>query len=309
MKTLPTLLSDYLLMRRTLGAGLMFAEWVLNQFLAFLANRGATIITTELAREWAFEPVDVQADYLRRRLAEVRHFARYAHAMDPRHEIPPDGLPCGRSRRRQPYIYSDTEMLDLIAAASRLSGRLRPMTCATLLGLLWVTGMRSGEVARLDRDDVDLLHGRILIRNTKFGKSRMLLCHETTRQSLIDYAARRDRLVPAPREPAFFVADRGARVWSWQMRNTFAALSRTTGLRGPDDSHGPRLHDIRHSFAVRTLLRWYRDDVDVERRMPHLSTWLGHVGIDSTYWYLTAVPELMEQVALRLDRVRNEVGS
>ena len=168
--------------------------------------------------------------------------------------------------------------------------------------------MRRGEVLRLDRDDVDLRRGLITIRNSKFYKSRMVVCHDSTRQVLRGYAVRRDDLWPHPQSPAFFLSDLGTRVGRSMLNTTFAKLTRTTGLRGSGDSRGPRLHDMRHTFAVRTLLQWYGDDVDIDRWLPRLSTWLGHGSVGDTYWYLTAVPELMEQAARRLDRVHGRLS-
>ena len=200
-------------------------------------------------------------------------------------------------QRPQPYIYSDAEVLDLIGAAGELSGLQRPRTYSTMLGLLWVTGMRSGEAVRLDRGDVDLRQGVLTIRQSKYGKSRLNLCHDSTAQILSDYAAWRDGHCPHPQSPAFFLSERATRIHPSTLRRTFQNLSCQTGLREPADSHGPRLHDLRHSFSVRTLTRWYRDGVDVDRHLPRLSTWLGHSCIANTYWYLTAVPELMAVAA------------
>ena len=258
-------------------------RWLLCQFIAFLAPSGAEFITTALALEWATEPEDVQQAWRARRLSEVRQFARYAHAVDPRHEVPPKRLLPYRRQRPQPYIYSDAEIDDLIGAAHDLSGQLRPRTYSTMLGLLAVTGMRSGEVVRLDRDDVDLRQGVLTIRESKFGKSRLNLCHDTTLQALSDYATWRDEHCPHPQSPAFFLSEHANRINRSTFRKTFRSLSYQTGLRGPAGSRGPRLHDLRHTFSVRTLIRWYRDGVDVDRYLPRLSTWLGHSCIANTY--------------------------
>ena len=202
-----------------------------------------------------------------------------------------------RYRRSQPYLYSDGEIDDLLRAAQGLSGTtgLRPCTYATLLALLAVTGMRSSEPLRLNRDDVDLARGVLTVRKSKFGKSRYIPVHESTRQSLSNYAAQRDRLCPNPGSPSFFLSEHGARITEWALRWTFVKLSRQVGLRGPSDSRGPRLHDLRHRFAVETLLRWYRDGIDVEApsapsddlpracaRERHLLVPHGHPGADAT---------------------------
>ena len=267
---------------------------------------GSAFITTERALQWATAPRDVQPLCWATRLGVVRRFAVYANAVDPRHETPPQGLLPYRKRRRRPYIFSDSEIANLIAAAQRLSGvtGLRPLTYATLLGLLAVTGMRSGEVVNLDEDDIDLVLGVVRIRDSKFGKSRQIHLHQSTRQALERYAAQRKLLCPDPQGPAFFLDERGVRISYEMLRWTFAKLSQRTGLRCPskDKGSGARLHDVRHTFACKTLLRWYRDGVDVECHLPRLTTWLGHVKVSDTYWYLTATPELMHVAARRVDR-------
>jgi integrase len=169
-----------------------------------------------------------------------------------------------------------------------------------LLGLLAVTGMRVSEPVALDRDDIDLTRGILIIRRTKFGKSRMLPLHATTLEALRHYHKLRDRVFRNTK--SFFVSERGIRLTVWSVRKTFILLSRQTGLRGPDDSRGPRLHDLRHRFAIETLLSWYRAGIDVERRMPELSAYLGHVHVNDTYWYISAVPELLQLATLRLEQ-------
>ena len=304
MTDLRQLLDEYLATRRALGVGLKLAGSLLQRFVAFAAQTEAAFITTELALQWATEPRGVQPAQWANRLGIVRRFARFAHAVDPRHEVPPPGLLSHRYHRSQPYLYSDGELDGLLRAAQGLSGTtgLRPCTYATLLALLAVTGMRSSEPLRLNRDDVDLARGVLTVRKSKFGKSRYIPVHESTRQALINYAAQRDHLCPNPGRPSFFLSEHGARVTEWALRRTFVKLSRQVGLRGPSDSRGPRLHDLRHRFAVETLLRWYRDGIDVERHLPRLTTYLGHARVSDTYWYLTVTPELMQLAARRLDR-------
>ena len=306
MNELAPLLDEYLATRRALGAKLKLPARLLKRFVAFAAQHHRAFITTECALQWATEPRDAQPAQWANRLGMVRRFAHYANAVDPRHEVPPPGLLPQRYRRRQPYLYRDTEIAELIAAARELSGTtgLRPLTYATLLGLLSVTAMRTSEVVNLDRDDVDLTQRVVTVRDSKFGKSRYLPVHESTARALSHYTRRRDRLCN-PLTPAFFLAERGTPITQWALRWTFAKLSKQIGLRGPSNSHGigPRLHDMRHRFAVNTLLRWYRDGVDVERHIPRLATWLGHAHVSDTYWYLTATPELLQLAARRLDRI------
>ena len=313
MSELALLLDEYLATRRALGNRLELPGRLLKRFVAFAVQHQSPFITTECAMQWATEPHDAQPAQWAGRLSMVRGFARYAHGVDPRHEVPPPGLLPERYRRRQPYLYRDTEIAELIAAARELSATtgLRPLTYATMLGLLSVTGMRVSEVVNLDRDDVDLAGGVLTVRDSKFGKSRYLPVHESTTRALHRYTRRCDRLCPNPRVPAFFLAERGTRITQCTLRRTFAKLSKQVGLRTPSKSHGigPRLHDMRHRFAVNTLLRWYRDGVDVERHIPRLATWLGHAHVSDTYWYLTATPELLQLAARRLDRIARRSSS
>lgn len=307
MIDLRTLLNEYLATRRALGVRLEAAERYLKRFVTVADEYEAVFITTELALRWATQPTHAQPAQWAKRLDLVRGFARYANAVDPRHQIPPLGLIAHRYRRQPPYIYSDGEIAELIAAARELSGTtgLRPFTYATLLALLAVTGMRTGEILKLDRDDVDLANAVLTVREAKFGKSRHIPLHGSTGRALGRYAARRDRLCRNPRDPAFFLNESGTRITESTLRWTFVRLSRQTGLREPARSsgHGPRLLDMRHSFAVGTLVRWYREGVDVERHIPRLATWLGHAHVSDTYWYLSATPELMQAAARRLDRI------
>lgn len=304
MSGLQVTLDEYLAVRRALGAQLRAQGHLLQQFVEFATREGAAFITTELALRWATKPADVQPAWWASRLGAVRQLAQYASTLDPRTEVPPPDLLPYSYRRQQPYIYSDDEIRLLIDAAKQLPGitGLRPYTYSTLLALFAVTGMRANEPLRLDRDDVDLAHGVLTVRQSKFGKSRYVPIHDSTQRALRHYAARRDRLCPNPHCRSFFLAERGTRVTEWALRWTFVKLSRQIGLRASTDSKGPRLHDFRHRFAVNTLVQWYRHGVDVERHLPHLATYLGHAHVTDTYWYLTATPELLELAARRLER-------
>jgi integrase/recombinase XerD len=305
MSALQEILDEYLAARRALGHKLRLAGRLLQRFVTFADSAGATYITAEIALAWAMQPVKAQPAQWANRLAMVRRFARYCHAIEPRTIVPPDDLLPHRYRRpSSPYIYRDSEIAALIEAAKRLpsSSGLRPQTFATLFGLYAATGMRCSEPLRLDRSDVDLANGVLTVRDTKFGKSRYVPVHPSTQQALRTYAMCRDRRFPNPVSPSFFLSERGTRLTEWAVRWTFVKLSREIGLRGADDAHGPRLHDLRHSLAVATLLRWYRDGVDVERHLPQLATYLGHGHITDTYWYLTATPELLQQALLRVEQ-------
>jgi integrase len=235
----------------------------------------------------------------------VRGFARYRSAIDPRTQIPPEGLLPHRPKRARPYLYSNKEIRSLLRAAFSLPahGGLRPWTYHCLFGLLSVTGLRIGEARNLKLQDVDLQTGVLTIRGAKFGKSRLIPVHGSTRRVLEDYLARRDRRwARRPISPYVFVSNRGNQLCGSEIRQTFYALSRQIGLRGPSDSHGPRIHDLRHRFAGMTLLRWYRSGEDVERKLPYLSAYLGHVHVRDTYWYLSAWPGLMREAMSRLER-------
>jgi len=303
VSTLREALAEYLTLRRGLGFKLQLPGAWLEQFVSFMERHGASYITTQLALDWAKQPVNTQPVYLTSRLSTVCGFARYRAASDPRTQVPPLGLLPHRFHRKAPYIYSDDEIGRLIKVAGQLPSTtgLRSQTYATLLGLLAVTGMRIGEVVGLDRDDVDFSEAVLTIRGTKFNKSRLVPVHATTRRALQQYADWRDRIQPRPRTASFFVGEHGGRLVKNTVQQTFVRLSREVGLRGPSDSRGPRVHDIRHRFAVTTMLRWYRAGVDVERHLPELSTYLGHGHPTATYWYLSAVPELMRLVVARLD--------
>jgi len=277
----------------------------LPQFLLFLENKDASFITTDLALQWATLPENVLPTHWARRLTMVRIFAKFRSAVDPRTEIPPQGLLPFRYRRKPPYIYDDGEISRLLEASSHLQSAigLRASTYSTLFGLLAVTGMRVSEPITLNQQDVDLLRRILTVRLTKFGKSRLIPVHLSTVEKLAEYSRLRDRLFSSPRCPSFFVSEQGTRLTHWSVRWTFVKLSREIGLRGPHDSHGPRLHDLRHTFAVKTLLRWYQTGVDVERHMPELAAFLGHTHVNDTYWYISAVPELLRLANKRLDTI------
>jgi integrase len=236
----------------------------------------------------------------------VRRFATWLSAQDPRTEVPPPGALPARRRRRRPHIYTDDEVCGLMAEAARRRSRtgLRPLTYTTLIGLLAATGLRPGEALALDTADVDLDAGLLAIRQSKFGKSRVVPLEESTRDALKDYLARRNAICAHPLNPAFLLSEHGRRLRDGATCRMFAVLSSAVGLRPPLQGRrwgrGPRLQDFRHTFATRRLVEWYQAGVDVERELPKLATYLGHVGIGLTYWYIEAVPELLAHAATRL---------
>lgn len=298
MSELRQALGEYLAIRRSLGFELRLAASLLYRFVSFMEAEHAPYITTELALRWAKQPADALPSTWAWRLAMVRRFALWYSATDPRTQVPPDGLLPHRYRRKPPYIYADDEIECLVQAAWKLpsSRGLRAHTYATLFGLLAVTGMRINEALKLDLEDVDLMEGILAIRRTKFGKSRLVPVHASSRDALKAYAATRDRILPDLSTLAFFVSEQRTRITEWAARYTFAKLSQQIGLREAAKGHGrgPRLHDMRHRFAARTLIDWYRAGIDVEREIPKLATYLGHVHVNDTYWYLEAVPELLQ---------------
>lgn len=301
MSTLRDSLADYLTIRRALGYKLERAEKLLAQFLDCLDALGADRVTVEHALAWAQLPAGGDVNWWAFRLSAVRGFAVYLHALDPIHEVPPADLLPRRPRRATPYLYSDAEIAALIAAASGLRSALRVSSYQTLIGLLSVTGVRVGEAIRLDRHDLDAGAGVLTVRNSKFGKSRELPLHATTTQALRAYLRHRDRRLPAPKTEALFISLAGTRLLYCNVSHTFLRLVDRAGLRPRSASCRPRLHDLRHSFAVRTLLGWYRTGVDVQARLPLLSTYLGHVHPGATYWYLSTAPELLTLAGQRLN--------
>lgn len=305
MSTLHEALGEYLQLRRTLGYKLEREGLLLPQFVSFLEQNGAASITTSLAMRWAMAPAEASPRWWAVRLGQVRIFAKYMAARDPHTEIPaPELLPAIRSRRRVPYVYSDAEVQALMRAARCFDG-VKAATYATLLGLLAVTGMRVGEAIALDRSDVDWRAQLLVIRNSKFGKSRELLLDPTTLQALRAYERTRDRSLPRPRSPALLLSLAGTRLLYKNVQRGFLHLLRHAELP-PRLPRRPRLHDLRHTFATKTVVRWYREGLDVQARLPLLSTYLGHVNPSQTYWYLTATPELM-QLAER--RARRALGA
>jgi integrase len=296
-------IDEYLSLRRIFGTKLKGAEVPLRKFVAFLQTVGTRFVTTARALEWASQPQGISAYQRAARLRAVRFFAAYLHAADSRHEVPPANLLDGRTYRTRPYIYSKSEINALLQAARALPSprNLRGATYATILGLLAVTGMRRSEGVALDRADVDLAAGVLTVRKTKFGKTRLIPLHPTTTQALRTYARHRDRVVPVALSDGFFLNESGTRLTGWALQYTWVKLTRQVGLRGPRDRRGPRMHDLRHRFAVESLLRWYQRDLDAARRLPVLSTYLGHVHVADTYWYLEAIPALLELATRRLD--------
>jgi integrase/recombinase XerD len=291
----------YLATRRVLGFKLEGAGQLLEQFVSFAEAAGADTVTTELALAWATLPAGRSRAWHAGRLGVVRGFARWLHAIDPRAQIPPAGLLPGGTGRATPYLYSEAEITALIDAAGQLNPPWKAVTMQTLTGLLFTTGVRLGEALNLDRGDLDPAAGLLTICQAKFRKPRQLPLHPTATAALAGYAARRDKLRPRPATAAFFVSTTGARLARTTAQETFRLLLRQAGIYQRAGGLRPRVHDARHTFAVTTLLDWYRDGGDVQARLPLLSTWLGHADPRHTYWYLSAAPELLALAAERLE--------
>lgn len=301
MSALRASAEDYLAMRHALGFKLTTQGQHLMSFVAFCEEHSTDRVTADLAIEWATRTVRRGADevYLARRLDTVRIFARHLRALDPATEVPPTDVLSRRQGRIPPYLYSPQDLAALMSAADDLAPEIRAITWRTLIGLLAVTGMRQSEACHLHHPDVDLETGTLVIADSKFGKARQVFLHPTAVGSLRAYEQDRDRAFP--KSSTFLVNSRGRPLDGRNIQHTFAVLVAAAGIQAPPGRRAPRLHDLRHTFTVATMLEWYRDGGNVQARLPLLSTWLGHVDPKSTYWYLQAVPELLALAAGKLE--------
>ena len=296
---------DYLRLRRSFGYKLDEAARLLPRFAAHLESAGAEFVTIDLALAWALEPEVPPGSVVRpMRILVARGFARYMAGIDPRTEIPPAGLIPFRRRRRAPFLYSDADIVALMEQTHRsIREPLRAATFEGLIGLFAATGLRISEAIKLDRSDIDWSEGVLLVRESKWDKSRHVPLHDSTLQALERYARRRDELCPRPRHESFFVSLRGTRLMRCSIEKIFRLLCDEAGV-GAGAALPPRIHDLRHTFAANTLLGWYRAGVDVQARLPALSTYLGHRNPSYTYHYLSAAPELLAHAAGLLDAAR-----
>jgi integrase/recombinase XerD len=306
MSPLREALRDYLRIRRQLGFELKAQGRLLEGFVDFLERAGAQYITAELALAWARLPAQAHPHYWRQRLGIVRGFARYVATIDPSSEVPAEDLLPATQRRVAPYIYSEAEIAALMEAARGLRPPLHAASIETLIGLMATTGLRLGEALGLDRRDVDLRDRALHVRAGKQQKQREVPLHPTTTEALREYARLRDRRCPIPDTAAFFLSPRGRRLHKATVHRFFPQLIREVGLEGRGQRARPRPHDLRHAYAVRTLLGWHRAGERVERKLPLLATFLGHAHPASSYWYLEAVPELLELIGRRLDGALGE---
>jgi integrase len=302
MSPLRQALVDYLAVRRALGYKLKRTEQLLTQFLRYVEQCGETHLRQATMLAWATLPGREESGWPAYRLGIVRRFAVHLHAIDSATDVPPTDLLPWRQRRATPYLYSDDEVTGLLTAAAMLRTSHRVATYRTLIRLLVVTGMRVGEALALDCGDIDVAERVLTIRHTKFGKSRELPVHPSTVAALRAYLQRDDRPRAATRTAAVFVSLAGTRLLYCNVAWTFHRLVRRAGFAPRSPTCRPRIHDLRHRFAVRTLLDAYRTGEDTQARLPLLSTYLGHVDPERTYWYLSAAPELLELAGDRLQR-------
>lgn len=306
MSTLSEELDRYLTIRRGLGYDLGTAERILRKFTAFAEQEGANLISIDLFLRWQEAFGHANRNTWSARLGMVRLFAQWLHSIDTRHEVLPKALIPSRYHRVRPYIYSDEEIRRIVDTAAELPSvnGIRALTCSTLFGLIAVTGLRISEALSLDTADVDIEAGVITLRKGKLGKARLLPLSESTTRQLRAYAKERDRLLGVRSKP-FFVSDHGERVTDCGARYNFASVCQTIKLRPAEKfnrhGRGPRIHDLRHTFAVRTFVNWYRSGADPSREMVKLTTYLGHTDPAHTYWYIEAVPELLELASRRVE--------
>ena len=275
MSALHRHVEDYLRLRRGFGFKLRLHGDVLPHFAGYLEAAGAVALTTELAVSFAQLPPGVQPIIWAHRLSMVRGFARSLTTIDPATEVPPLDVFGARCQRPTPYLWLETEALSLMEAAGKLQPALRACTCETLSGLLWTTGMRIGEAIGLERADADLTTSVLTIREAKGGRSRLVPLEQSATDALASYAAHRNRLCPEPKSQAFFVSGVGTTLLPPLVGRTFDQIATAIGLR--TETKRPRLHDLRHAFAVRLLVSWYRSGVDATAGMALLATYLGHV--------------------------------
>lgn len=306
MSALRRALADYLQVRRALGFRLERAEKLLGQFITYLDDRQAVTVTTEHALAWATSPGGAPWWHALR-LSAIRPFAAWLHALDDRAEVPPAGLIPAGPHRAAPYLYSSAEVAALISAAGRLPRRVNALTYPALISLLAVTGMRIGEAIALDDGDFDAAAGVLTVRHGKFGKARLLPLHPTAAAAVGAYQQARDRLRPQRASDALLISSTGTRLHYTRTWRTYRCLADQAGLSPRSPACRPRIHDLRHSFAVAALLDCYRAGGDVQALLPRLATYLGHADPRHTFWYLTGAPELLGLAAGRLETYVGEM--
>jgi integrase len=301
--TMVSKVNEYLKERRRAGFVLSIPGQRLLAFARF-ADRGGYRgpLTVDLASRWALANRHGLALTAARRIELLRSFARYCQVFDSKTEIPPLRLFGPGHRRLTPHIYTTQEICALVAASAGLypANGLRPVTCATIFGLLSATGLRISEATSLQREDVDLQRGILYIRHTKFGKSRLVPLHPSTTHALRRYVRRRDQYPSSAATTTFFMFDRGQPARTRNLQYAFRHLCCQLGWRARGGHPAPRIHDLRHTFVCRCLQLWYKENADIDSNILALSTYIGHAKVTDTYWYITATPELMAIAARRL---------
>lgn len=306
MSRLSQELDRYLAIRRSLGFELRTDERVLRRFIEHADKVGTDYVSSEIFIGWRSSFGEANQHTWSRRLGMVRIFAQWLHGIDHRHEVPSVDLIPSRRRRKSPYIYTQDEIRSIVETASTLpaTNSIRSLTYPVLFGLIAVTGLRISEAISLDSNDVDFETGVLTLRKGKLGRARLIPVSTTTTLKLAAYAKERDRLLERCSQP-FFVQDHGERVTDCSARYNFASVCQALGLRERQifnkHGRGPRIHDMRHTFAVRTMLNWYRSGMDPTREMIKLTTYLGHASPEHTYWYIEAVPELLALASERAE--------
>jgi len=310
-------IDDYLAERRRLGFTLRSRDTLLAGFAHYVADRRHRgPLTADLMVEWARQDKwhrETPSTWAAR-LAKLRHFARYLKQFEPDTEVPEERVFGPEPGRVAPHIFHEDEIVELLAAARQLGpqGSIRPATYETLFGLMASTGLRVSEAIHLRDADVDLKQGMLIIRQTKFAKSRQLPIHPSTVAALVHYRRQRARHVPTTAETTFLISSRGQRLGQplseRQTHRVFDGLRDSLGWVNRGAHEAPRLHDLRHTFAVRRMMLWHADGTDIDQMMLALSTYMGHAEIFYTYWYLTAVPELMALAGGKFERFADLAG-
>jgi len=315
--SLQTRINDYLAERRRLGFELRSWDAFLAGFARFVASRHHQgPLTVELMTDWIRQGKGGRGSpgTWARRLEKLRLFVRYLKQFEPDTEVPDESIFGPVPGRVAPHIYRDEEIVELLAAARQLGphGSVRAATFETLFGLMASTGLRVSEAIHLRDADVDLKRGILTIRQTKFAKSRQVPIHPSTLEALSRYRRQRAQHVPTTADMPFLIGSRGRRLGQplgeRQAHRVFNELRDSLGWVNRGAHAAPRLHDLRHTFAVRRMMRWHAEGADVDQQMLALSTYMGHAEIFYTYWYLTAVPELMALAGDKFERFADLPG-
>lgn len=307
MSPLRDALAGYLSVRRALGFRLDRAEKLIGQFIDYLEEHQAAVVTIDHAVAWATAPAGASWWHALR-LSAVRPFATWLHSQDDSHEVPPAGLIPHGPHRAVPYLYSAAEIGALVTAAGRRRQPVSSVTYPALIGLLAAAGARVGELLALDDSDFDAGQGVLTVRNGKSGKQRLLPLHPTAAAALAAYQRERDRLLPRRPGGVLLASCAGTKLDYPRVQKTFRRIAADAGITARSAACRPRIHDLRHSFAVSSLLGWYRRGDDVQAMLPRLSTYLGHTDPRHTFWYLSAAPELLALAAERLENHQGDIA-